>query len=69
MPLSSKFGFDPAACTIADCDLLASTMFQAGCFAEMRHLVNVLSKMVATVDKSAATAAAQIARKTAKVSV
>ena len=67
VPLPSKFGFDPASCTIADCDLLASTMFQAGRFGEMRHLVKVLSKMVATVDKSAATAATQIARKTANV--
>lgn len=54
IPLPSAIGFDPARCTIADCDLLASTMFQAGKYAEMVHLRNKLDKMVSAVEKSRA---------------
>jgi hypothetical protein len=51
--MPSKVGFDPAGCTVADCDLLASTMFQAGKYAEMKHLRDKLDQMVAAVDKAA----------------
>ncbi len=56
IPLPTSIGFDPAKCTIADCDLLASTMFQAGKYAEMVHLRDRLDKMVAAVDKARASA-------------
>ena len=67
VPLPTKFGFDPASCTVEECDLLAKTMFQAGRFKEMRHLVSVLSKMVAAVDAKASADSAKVDRKTAKV--
>ncbi len=50
--LPSTIGFDPARCTDADCDMLASTMFQAGRHAEMRRLRDRLDKMVAAVDRA-----------------
>lgn len=56
IPLPSAIGFDPARCTVQDCDLLASTMFQAGKFAEMIHLRNKLDKMVSAVEKARAAA-------------
>ena len=35
VPLPSAFGFDAAGCTVADCELLSSTMYQAGKYDEM----------------------------------
>jgi hypothetical protein len=59
IPLPSAIGFDPARCTDADCDMLASTMFQARRYAEMVRLRDRLSKMVEAVDKARASALGQ----------
>jgi hypothetical protein len=56
IPLPTAIGFDPATCTVADCDLLASTMFAAGKFTEMVHLRDKLNKMVSAVEKARAAA-------------
>jgi hypothetical protein len=49
--MPAQFGFNPVSCTVEDCDLLASAMFQAGKFAEMKRLVERLAPMVASVEK------------------
>jgi hypothetical protein len=54
VPLPTAIGFDPARCTIEECNLLASTMFQAGKYAEMVHLRDRLDKMVKAVDSARA---------------
>ncbi|AGA26480.1 hypothetical protein [Singulisphaera acidiphila] len=53
-PLPSGIGFDPAACDESDCDLLASTMFHAGKYAEMVRLRDRLDRMVSSVDEARA---------------
>ena len=74
-PMPASFGFDPAGCTVQDCELLASAMFAAGKFAEMKFLVDRLGKMVAAVEKAREkaqstlpieTAAAKVAREQIK---
>lgn len=51
-PLPSQFGFDPASCTKEDCKVLASAMFAAGKYNEMKFLADRLGKMVAAMDKA-----------------
>jgi len=41
-------GFNPAECTERDCDLLASTMFAAGKFAEIVQLQALLTKIMSS---------------------
>jgi hypothetical protein len=48
-PMPSHVGFNPATCSKADCDLLASTMFQLGRRSEMLHLYRQLGKMLAAM--------------------
>jgi hypothetical protein len=67
LSLPTKFGFDPATCTVDDCRLLADTMFAAGKFVEIKALASVLSKMVATVEKAAESQSAKIDRKAARL--
>lgn len=50
--LPPQVGFNPAKCTKADCELLASALFQAGKYNEMRALHDRLGKMIAAVDKA-----------------
>ncbi len=52
LPMPSAFGFDPGTCTVEDCNLLASAMFAAGKFTEMKVLADKLSKMVSAVEKA-----------------
>ena len=64
--LPPAIGFNPAGCTGEDCDLLASTMFQAGRHAEMRRLRDRLDKMVSAVDKARETSHGLTARMSLK---
>jgi hypothetical protein len=50
--MPSHVGFNPATCTKADCDLLASTMFQTGKLAEMIHLRDRLSAMISAAENA-----------------
>ncbi|AGA26482.1 hypothetical protein [Singulisphaera acidiphila] len=68
IPLPSAMGFDPASCTVQDCELLASTMFASGKYAEMVALRDKLDKMVSAVDKARAAALATRDVKSAKLS-
>ena len=65
--LPTRFGFDPSTCTVAECKLLAETMFAAGRFDEIRALALVLNKMVATVDRNKAAQDEKAARKLARL--
>lgn len=56
VPVPATIGFDPARCTMEDCELLASSMFAAGKFKEMSRLVVRLSALLATVNAKDGTA-------------
>ena len=49
IPLPSAIGFDPAACSDVDCDVLASVMLRAGKYVEMRRPRDRLDAMVSAI--------------------
>ena len=65
--LPTRFGFDPSTATVAECKLLAETMYAAGRFEEIRSLAGVLNKMVATLDHGIAAKDEKITRKAARL--
>jgi hypothetical protein len=67
VPLPASYGFDPATCSIADCKVVAETMFRAGKFEEMKALMDALGKGLAIVDAKRATADAKAARAASRV--
>jgi len=61
--VAASIGFDPATCTVEDCEKLAAAMFGAGKLVEMKALAAKLAKGIATLEK----AAAKVAVKAEKV--
>lgn len=59
-PAPIVHGFDPATATVADCELLAGTMFATGRYDEMVALRDRLSRMIAAVDNARAKATASV---------
>jgi uncharacterized protein (DUF2267 family) len=57
--VAASVGFDPAACTVADCETLAAAMFAAGKLVEMKALVAKLSTGIAKMEKAASKAASK----------
>ncbi|SIO37433.1 hypothetical protein SAMN05444166_4191 [Singulisphaera sp. GP187] len=51
---ANAVGFDPASCTLKDCELLALAMFSSGKYTEMVALRDKLDKMVSAIDKARA---------------
>lgn len=51
-PLPPHIGFNPVTCTVNDCDLLASTLWQARKYDEMIALRDRLSNMISTINRA-----------------
>jgi hypothetical protein len=70
--LPQSYGFDPAACTREDIDVLVNVMFAAGRVSEMRYMRDKLSARLAAadmaLDASAAKATASTTTNAAKLS-